>query len=622
MMFDAELYTNEVGVERTIRKAFSNFKPPEKLLPSEYCERHVKIPAGNAKPGAIRFKNAPYQVEPLDMTVNPDCERISLMWGAQTGKSQVQLMAMGFFIDHDPQSIMHMQPSQNDLQTWLTAKFDPMVDTTPTLKAKIAAPRGREGVNNQRMKQYPGGFLMFAWAGSPKTMRGRSAPKIFPDEIDGYEQTKEGSAVQLLWQRAATFGDQRLLFETSTPTIKGASNIETAFEEGDQRRWYCPCPHCGHKQYLKWSCVSWPKDEDGKHLPDKAAYVCEDCGAEWDDVERFQAIRNGEWIAEKDFLGHASYHLPEMASTFRRLRDIVKSFLSKKASGDLQTFINVSLAETWEEEGEKLEPDILYNRREHYPAEVPVDNCVLTAAVDTQDDRFEIEVVAWAAGEESYRISYERLYGDLSRSEIWDLLAKRLKRQFVTPSGLMLDIKLCLIDSGGHYTDEVYQFSRKHGVRRFVPIKGHSQSGKPVANFPRKRNDKKVYLTMIGTDTAKEVVTSRLQIFEPGEGYCHYPIREGFDEEYFKHLTNERRETKIVKGRRVVVWNAGGRRNEPFDTHVYNLAAIRVLQQHFGVNLSNYTQEKDTDIVVEETPKPIKKKAKPKRVSNFLEGWQ
>ena len=336
--------SNAIGIQNAIKGAFKHLRPPPKRLPSEWAEEKCRIPSGNAIPGPIRFANAPYQVEPLNMTVDPECYRVSLMWGAQTGKSQTQLMSIGFFIDQEPSSQMVMQPSQTDMGVWLNAKFDPMVTSTPSLEDKVAKARAREGVNNQNMKSYPGGYLMFAWSGSPSTMRGRSAPKIFPDETDGYARTAEGHPVGLLWQRAATFGDQRLLFESSTPTIKGESYIEEAFDAGDQRRWFVDCPDCQESQFLKWSQVTWQKADDGEHLPDTAAYCCEHCGSVWNDGERHKAIRAGRWIAAKPFKGHASYHLPELASTFRKLKDIVISFLEKKASGDLQTFTNVSLA--------------------------------------------------------------------------------------------------------------------------------------------------------------------------------------------------------------------------------------------------------------------------------------
>ncbi|MDD0862256.1 phage terminase large subunit family protein, partial [Xylella fastidiosa] len=157
-------------------------------------------------PGPLRLDNAPYQREPMDMLVDPDCYRVTLKWGAQVGKTMLALCVQGYCIEMAPRSQMMLQPSQGDLQAWLETKFSPLIAANQGLQRLIAKPRGRDGVNNQRMKSYPGGFLMFAWSGSPKTMRGRSAPLIVCDEIDGYERTDEGHPVSLLWQRAATFG--------------------------------------------------------------------------------------------------------------------------------------------------------------------------------------------------------------------------------------------------------------------------------------------------------------------------------------------------------------------------------------------------------------------------------
>lgn len=49
----------------------------------------------------------------------------------------------------------------------------------------------------------------------------------------------------------------------------------------------------------------------------------------------------------------------------------------------------------------------LYNRREHYKTNhVPADVCFLTAGVDVQRDRLELEVVGWCADKRSYSIDY------------------------------------------------------------------------------------------------------------------------------------------------------------------------------------------------------------------------
>jgi phage terminase large subunit GpA-like protein len=562
------------------RNCLEHFKPPEPLLPSQWAEQHCRIPAGNALPGPVRFANAPYQVEPLNMTADPNCHRITAMWGAQVGKTQMQLMAIGYFIAHEPSSIMLMQPSQSDFNTFLNAKFDPMVDGTPALSEKVAKPRSRDGVNNQTMKSYPGGFLMGAWSGSPKTMRGRSAPKIICDETDGYERTQEGHPVSLIWQRAATFGDQRLLFETSTPTIKGESHIESSFEAGDKRRWFVPCGDCGHKQYLKWGQVSWQKDESGEHQPETAVYVCEECGCAWDDGARYQAIRKGEWIAEKPFRGHASYHLPELASAFRKLKDIVISFVEKKAMGDLQTFTNVSLAETWETEGAKQDPEALYTRREHYAAPVPNGAVLVTAAVDTQDDRLEIQYEAWGEGQENWKIDFEILRGDLNKPDIWRRLDAALDRRFEHESGVMLDISGTTIDTGGHFTQQVYDYVRQRGYGIFA-IKGSSNKDAPLVGRPSKNNLGRINLFQLGTHKLKQQVMQRAGILEPGAGYIHFPVSDQFDKEWFLQFTSEELVTRYVKGVRKEEWRKTRPRNEAFDLSGYNLACLYILNPDF-----------------------------------------
>src|SRR6185369_2795062 len=79
---------------------------------------------------------------------------------------------------------------------------------------------------------------------------------------------------------------------------------------------------------------------------------------------------------------------------------------------------------------------------------------------------------------------------------------------------------------------------------------------------------------MIGADTGKDVVYSRLRIPKPGPGYVHFPIGGAFDAEYFAQLTSEAVQTRFKEGRPYRVWVLpDGRRNEALDTAVYALAA-------------------------------------------------
>lgn len=581
-------FSNARALVRSTRRARAFLRPPPDLKPSEWAEQNIKIPIGNAVPGPMRFDNAPYQREVIDMTADPRCNRISLMWGAQVGKTQTALAAQAFRIGFNPVSQMMMQPSQGDLTTWLETKFNPLVEENDGLAEVLAKPRARHGVNNQRMKSYPGGFLMFSWSGSPKTMRGRSAPFIVCDETDGYDRTNEGHPVGLLWQRAATFGDQRLLLEISTPTIKGGSWIEKAFDQGDQRYFYVCCPHCGHLQKLDWSQVTWSKDADGVHLAETAGYLCagDGCGTVWSDGERCAAIRNAEregggWIATKPFRGHASYHLSELYSCFRRLEDIVQSFLDKRTAGDLQTFVNVSLAQTWEEEGDKLEASVLMARATKFAAPVPMGAGVLTAGIDMQNDRLEVEIVAWGLGEESWSVDYKTLWGDPLQQDVWDELDALLSETWQHESGAELRISAACLDTGGEggRTQAAYDYARKRLGRKVWAIKGVGGWGRPIVTAPSKikqRGTRPVYLHSVGVDEAKAVVAQRARIKDPGPGHCHFP--EHRDPAWFDMFTAEALRTRYVKGFAVREWHNVRPRNEAFDCRVYAYAALRILR--------------------------------------------
>ena len=107
-------------------------------------------------------------------------------------------------------------------------------------------------------------------------------------------------------------------------------------------------------------------------------------------------------------------------------------------------------------------------------------------------------------------------------------------------------------------------------------IKGSSQAGKPLVGKFSRSNRKRVKLFSIGTDTAKQMIYSRLKIHEPGAGYCHFPAEYG--EEYFKQLTCEKIMTKFSNGHPQRVWvKAKGKRNEALDCRVYGLAALHIL---------------------------------------------
>jgi phage terminase large subunit GpA-like protein len=257
---------------------------------------------------------------------------------------------------------------------------------------------------------------------------------------------------------------------------------------------------------------------------------------------------------------------------------MVASFIEAKGRPELlKTWVNTSLGETWEEEGETVDGIGLYGRRETYPAPVPEKALLLTAGVDVQRDRIEMEVVAWGEGEESWNVDYRVLPGDTSRPEVWRDLDDCLGATYTHETGTELHITSALIDSGDQ-TTTVYQFVKPRQGRRIFAGKGVSGPGRPVVKVSRKVSGKKsrdVDLYQVGVDDAKGIIYARLAIEEAGPGCCHFPMDR--DAEYFAQLTAEKLMVKYYRGFPRREWVKSRQRNEGLDCRVYAFAALKIL---------------------------------------------
>ena len=576
--------------------AYFSLTPPAELSPSHWAEQHVSIPVGNARPGLISFEEVAYQRAMLDIAADPEIQRVSLMLGAQTGKTMTSLCLMGYYTLYKPQSQIMMMPSENDLKVWLQTKFNPLVDANAQLKDCYAKPRGREGINNQLMKSFKGGWLMFAWAGSANSARGKSAPVIVCDEVDGYKYTSEGHPVELLWERSATFGEHRLLIEMSTPTIRGRSRIEASFLQGDCRYYFVVCPDCDHKHTITFTeqTVRW----DGKD-PRSARLHCPECDRPFNDYERVAMIRDAErqgggWEATRKSAGHASFHLNSLYSPLRRLSDIVAAYQSATDNDSMQSFTNTILAETWEETGEKADHETLYERSEVYDADIPDGVLILTAGADVQADRIEYEIVGWGEGEESWSIDYQVVYGDTTQNSVYLEFFEALRHSYLTKDGQSVSVFACGIDSG-YNTSRVYEAMRYCGRNPLLfALKGVGGFDREeVRRTSRARIEHGKWrpdIVSVGTDNVKLTVMRRLNQTTPGPGFCHFP--DDRELEYYLQLTSEQWVRTVSGGKRVDRWEKKYERNEAFDCRVYAYATLRILNPKLDPEAGVLTSER------------------------------
>jgi len=547
----------------------------------------------------------------MDAVSDPSIRQVVVMAGAQLGKSEALLNIIGYHIEHDPCPTLLMQPTVEMAQSFSKDRITSgLLNTTPSLRGKVKDPRARDSGNTTLHKTYPAGSLSLVGANSPAGMASRPIRLVLFDEVDRYPVSagEEGDPIALATKRALTFWNRKIVM-VSTPTDKGSSRIEDAYEETDKRKYYVPCPHCNHEQVLEWKNVQWEGSD-----PKTAAYYCDECGVAWTDPDRHKAVSKGKWVATEEFDGVAGFHISALYSPWVSIIEAVDEFVkSKRDPMRLKTWVNTFLGETWEEQGERIDEYDLFERREDWPDDVPEGVVVLTAGVDIQDDRVAFEILGTGSGHETWSIQYDEIYGDPSSAELWQRLDEVLGQTFVHPIRGEMIIRSTCVDSGGHYTQQVYNYARQRAGKRVFAIKGIGGEGKPIAGKPSRNNIGKINLFPVGTDTAKELIFARLKITDEGAGYCHFPFTH--NEEYFRMLTSEKKVTKYYKGRPKREWVKIRQRNEALDCRVYAMAALELM----GLNIEHLAKQGKNK--VKSTQAVPKRRIFKPRPNNFVTGY-
>ena len=601
-------------MQNVLSKVQKLWRPPTQLKISEWADEYRYLsPESSAVSGKYRTDYAPYQKEIMDAFNDPNIERIVWMKSAQVGATEILNNVVGYYIHMQPSPILVMQPTLQMAQAYSKEKLANMLRDTPVLRARLNEVKSKDSSNTVLSKKFIGGTtLNMVGSNSAASVASRAVRILCVDEVDRMEASvgSEGDPILLASKRTQTFFNRKI-YLCSTPTIQGLSRIEAAFEESDKRYYYVPCPECNKMQTLKWSNVIWEEDQ-----PETAIYSCEN-GCVIEESKKYWMLKHGEWRATKETGKTAGFHLNELYSVFSTWASMAENFLeAKKQPEMLKTFINTSLGETWQPEPEEaVEAAGLLGRRESYDEQtIPDEALVLTCGVDVQKNRLECQVVAFSHNYEMWVVEYKILYGSTGQQDIWNQLDKYLLTRFKTHSGRVMNIACTTIDSG-FQTQMVYAFTKNKKGRRIFAVKGQSQSGKTVVGRPSKVGKENNTLYPVGSDSAKEVIYSRLAA-EYGYSTLHFPST--VDEEYFNQLTAEQRFVKFIKGRKTLYWKQIRERNEALDTICYALAAAYILNPNFDILeqrlLTGNAREPDKNRV-KQAKKGINRK-------NFATSWK
>jgi len=494
---------------------------------------------------------------------------------------------------------MFVSPTLDMAETFSKDRLSPFLRDTPILKNLVKDNRARDSGNTLLHKKFPGGFIVLPGANSAPSLASRPVRDMYQDEIDRYplELEREGDPLSIADKRTDEFWNAKIM-RASTPTDSN-SRIWAAYQQSDQRQYYVKCPICSSEitlmsfKNLKWSVyfdgVSIPGQRQHvkhKHIQD-IYYECPANKCRIDEKHKKKMIREGKWVAQNPGGNVAGFWINAIYKPYGRWQDIIVDFENVKHDRTkLRVFVNTTLAEIFDDRGDAPDYLHIYAKREFYQiGSIPSKDIVfLTAAVDVQRNRFEIEVKGWTQNQESFSVEHLTYMCDTSNLESYNVLDQFLLKTYEHPCGKMLRVKGFAVDTGDN-TQVVYTWVRRQELGRVFAIKGVTSTqaiSKPVQvdiNFKGQKITNGVTLWGVGVSVLKMEFYARLRLTKNEDntfpfGFFHFP---DYTEDFFRQLVSESLTVKFVNGIRKFLWAKIYERNEALDLSIYNRAMALIL---------------------------------------------
>ncbi|MFR1230568.1 phage terminase large subunit family protein [Dialister invisus] len=605
----------------------NGLKPLPKTSVSNWADNHRMLSSGiSAEPGKWKTSRAPYQKDIMNAFTEPGIHRVVVKSSSQIGKSDMMNNVIGRFAHLDPCAIMMIQPTIDMAQDYSKTRIAPMIRDTKVLNNLFYDVKSRDANNTILSKVFPGGRLIMCGANSPAGLASRPIRILLADEVDRFPDSAgtEGDPVDLAAKRMTTFWNSCMgLF--STPTNEGTSRIDEEYLAGTQEEWQHKCPNCGEYHLLRHIDMTVDykeiKTPSGKKtvIVNDVKWRCPHCGFSFSEKEMKQTpqkyiSRNADALKN----GIRSFFVNGFTSPWMTWTRIMREWLEAKGDPEREKVImNTVFGESYKQKGAFEDEQIFLRRRESYGAELPNGVLLLTAAIDTQDNRLEYEVVGWGKEEECWGIRKGIVLGAPNQDRTWKEIDNILDKTYHFADGKGLKVVRTFIDSGGHYTSDVYNYCQKNFHKQRFAIKGRGGPGIPLIYKIAKANNAKAPLILLGVDDGKQQIMDRLSIDSPGPLYFHFPQDEGikelsnrgYDDLYFKGIISEHKKVYKRNGVLREVWETTKNvRNEPLDLRNYNLACMKSLKPDWDKLEMLVNGMSETEIK-RSVAKPQKKKA-------------
>ena len=252
----------------TFAKAFKNYAPPEPLTVSRWAEKYrILSRESAAEAGPWRNDRTPYMVEPMDAIDDPRVHDIAVVAMSQTGKSELELNAIGKFIDQDPAPILYVQPSLDDAKKFSSLRVAPMIRDCARLRRKVSDIKSRDSRNTILQKSFPGGMLTMVGSQTPSALASMPVRYVIGDEIDRFARSAgaEGDPWELAEKRTTTFYNAKRI-AVSTPPSRATAGLQTCMnrERRKSGTHAAPIAETGMRSFLTTSSSISTRSRPGR----------------------------------------------------------------------------------------------------------------------------------------------------------------------------------------------------------------------------------------------------------------------------------------------------------------------------------------------------------------------
>lgn len=626
-----------------LRDSLSLALPPE-LISTTQCaidHRYISAPDGSKTKWSLEL--TPYAEGIQDACDIPFVRIVAVKGPARSGKTvAAENLAFKHWMFGPSVNVLWYMQSNDDIDDYIEERVEWMLSEHEVINAKI---KWNDRRNARRRKRIGG--RMARWLAATKgTTRGKAAPLIIADEIDGYIRAVRKSILTRLINRQREFGVAALAYLCSHPDEGPTEGIDAVLRGTTQHFWWWQCPDCGKasspspgtEHHMTWNVaeiMANNADLERAALIDKveaeAALVCPHCQYEIQDdprgfkfTERFQMNQTARWVQPQQYMddhgaviGEAivaeqmGFSIHGFMSPFVTIGGLAREWATAKIESDftgdetgLKEVVVKSLGETFfgSDAEKQIEDYTIVDKRlkeggGYKQKTVPAGCQFLTAFVDIQGDRFEVRVIGWSVGRESWLIDAFPIkqapgfdtIDPFHKLADWSVLEDAVLRQsypLEDQPHLHLPIARVVIDTGGgdettvnarrwassvigRKKDPVEKYRlllTKGAASKTAEIYGKPKQfemddqGKPLPWAPWERS--------INVHELKDIIALRMKVEEPGPGRMHLPL--DLKPRYTRELCAEQR----VNG----AWLKTYRFNETWDAWVACEVARETLQ--------------------------------------------